>query len=233
MENSNIGRSKEASKGQRKGLREEEPPESCARRVVADRAPGCLNVLVIHEVVPQFDRSGSDLRLTDVLRELRAQGHQVTLIARDASNCEQYRAAFEEFGIHVIAGDPDNLRHTGLNGKTPWSLRDVLEQGKFHLAILCHWFWSGISIPGQYLPEIRALAPGTRIAILTDDRHGERERRSAVLSGLFSDFERGNDFEARETELYGVCDLLLYITEADHRRFAELLPDLPMEHLPM
>ena len=196
-------------------------------------AGGHLNVLVIHELVPQFDRSGSDLRLMDVLRELRVQGHHVTLIARDASNSERYRAAFEEIGIRVIAGDPDGLRHTGINGKTPWALREVLEEGRFHAAILCHWFWSGISIPEQYLSEIRALSPATRIAILTDDRHGERERRSAALSGQFSDFERGEDFETRETELYGACDLLLYITEADHRRFAELLPDLPMEHLPM
>ena len=28
--------------------------------------------------------------------------------------------------------------------------------------------------------------------MLTDDRHGERERRSAALSGLFSDLERGS-----------------------------------------
>src|SRR5262249_36182061 len=37
-------------------------------------------ILVIHELLPHFDRSGSDLRLLDVLRELRAQHHEVTFV---------------------------------------------------------------------------------------------------------------------------------------------------------
>lgn len=191
------------------------------------------NILVIHDLIPHFDRSGSDLRLMDVLRELRAQGHRVTLLARDAGNADCYRPAVEKLGIRVIAGDPDRMRHVGSQAKTEWSLQKVLEEGNFQMAILCHWFWSGIPVSEQYLPEIRAYSPCTRIAILTDDRHGERERRSAALSGHLSDLERGNNFEARELEIYNLADLLLYITEADGVHFARLLPELPMEHLPM
>jgi len=190
-------------------------------------------ILVIHELLPHFDRSGSDLRLLDVLRELRAQGHAVTYVARDGRDFETYQPVLHELGISVAADDPDRLLHNGRTDSTAWSLKELLRGGEFDLAILCHWFWSGISTPEHYLEEIRRVSPSTRIAVLTDDRHGERERRSAALSGFFSDLERGNDFESRELEVYRRADLVLYITEADRRRFDELVPGVEFHHLPM
>jgi SAM-dependent methyltransferase len=157
-----------------------------------------LKILVIHELVPHFDQSGSDLRLLDVLKEIRAQGHRVTLLARDGADSERYSPELESLGIRVIAGDPDRQKHLGADENTSWSFDELLRSEQFDAAILCHWFWSGISIPEHYLNEIRRSSPNTRIAILTDDRHGERERRAATLSGRFSDFERANDFETRE-----------------------------------
>ncbi len=192
-----------------------------------------LNVLVVHEVLPHFDRSGSDQRLMDVLRELRAQGHAVTFLARDGRDRETYTRPLAELGIQVICDDPDRLRHIGRDEKTEWSLREALQSGSFDLAILCQWFWSGISIPEHYLDEIRRWSPSTRIAVLTDDRHGERERRAAVLSGLLSDLERGNDFEAREIEAYRRADFVLYIAESDRAHFEKLVPGLEMQFLPM
>lgn len=190
-------------------------------------------VLVIHEQLPHFDRSGSDLRLLDVLRELRAQGHAVTYLARDGRDIQRYRQCLEDLNISVIPGDPERLRHAGSMETSDWSLAEILQCEKFDAALLFHWFWSGISIPEHYLEEIRRASPSTRIAVLTDDRHGERERRAAGLSGLLSDVERANDFEARELETYRRADLLLYIAEADRRHFAKFLPELPAELLPM
>ena len=195
--------------------------------------PGPQKILIIHDLLPHFDRSGSDLRLLDVLRELRAQGHALTFIARDGANSERYVKPLEELGISVRYHDPDHLRHLGHDNPTNWSFEEILTQENFDLAILCHWFWSGISVPEHYLEEIRCASPSTRILILTDDRHGERERRCASASGLFSDQERGNDFESRELEAYHRADLLLYITEADHQHFRKLIPDLAAEHLPI
>src|SRR5262249_37199591 len=110
--------------------------------------------------------------------------------------------------------------------------QEVLEREKFDIAILSHWFWSGISVPEHYLDEIRRLSPKTRVLVLSEDRHGERERRSAQLSGFLSDIERGNNFEQRETEIYEQADLVLYVTETYHKRFIELVPGLAAEHLP-
>jgi GT2 family glycosyltransferase/SAM-dependent methyltransferase/glycosyltransferase involved in cell wall biosynthesis len=191
------------------------------------------HLLVIHELLPHFDQSGSDLRLLDVLRELRAQGHQVTLIARDGKDAERYSPPLEDLGIRVLAGDPDRMRHLGGDGGTSWSFANLLAAESFDAAILCQWFWSGISIPEHYLDEIRRCSPATRIAVLTDDRHGERERRAARLSGQFADAERAEDFEDREIAAYRAADMVLYITEADRAHFSGFHLDAPMEHLPI
>src|SRR5882762_2133327 len=206
---------------------------SSSTAVTQELPPAPQRLLVIHELVPHSDQSGSDLRLLDVLKELRAQGHQVTFIARDWKNSEKYSPQLQKLGITAIAGDPDRMKHFGLDEPTSWSLRELLHNQHFDAAILCQWFWSGISIPEYYLGEIRHWSPETRIAILTDDRHGERERRSAKLSGLFSDFERARDFEARELAAYHAADMVLYITEADRAHFATLLASTPMGHLPI
>ena len=191
------------------------------------------NILMVHEVLPHFDCSGSDLRLMDVIREIRRQGHQLTYVARDARNFEKYAPAMEALGVKVVVGDSERMRHIGDDRPTPWSFRELLERGRFHAAILFHWYWSGISVAEDYAEDIRKFSSETRILVLTDDRHGERERRLAALSGSFSDLERGNDFEVREEEVYGRADLVLHITEADKKRFLELCPNLQTELLPM
>ncbi|MGH9741313.1 MAG: glycosyltransferase, partial [Candidatus Acidiferrum sp.] len=191
------------------------------------------NILVIHEVLPHFDCSGSDARLMDVIREIRRQGHSLTYVARHGKDFERYAPALEALGVKVAAHDPNRLRHIGEEGATEWSFRELLERERFDAAILFHWYWSGISVAEDYLQEIRTLSSETRVLVLSDDRHGERERRMANLSGALADFERANDFEAREAEVYRQADLVLPITEADKQRFLELCPGLETELLPM
>jgi GT2 family glycosyltransferase/SAM-dependent methyltransferase/glycosyltransferase involved in cell wall biosynthesis len=190
------------------------------------------NILLVHELLPHFDCSGADLRLYELLRELRAMEHRVTLLARDNRNAEKYRPIYEAMGVTVYAGDPQRLRHIGSSDPGSWDLAEVLRNGHFDLAILSHWFWCGISVAEHYLEDIRKLSPTTKIFVLSEDRHGERERRSAKLTGLLSDLERGNNFEQRESEIYSRADLVLYVTETDQRHFLKLLPNLATEHLP-
>jgi GT2 family glycosyltransferase/SAM-dependent methyltransferase/glycosyltransferase involved in cell wall biosynthesis len=190
------------------------------------------NILLVHELLPHFDCSGADLRLYELLRELSSMQHRVTLLARDSRDEEKYRPIYEALGVHVYAGDPERLRHVGSSDPGSWDLAEVLRDGHFDLAILSHWFWCGISVAEHYLEDIRKLSPATRVFVLSEDRHGERERRSAKLTGLLSDLERGNDFEQRESEIYSRADLVLYVTETDQRHFLKLLPNLATEHLP-
>ncbi len=218
--------SDEQRPGGEKGVSGEAPVESIATHDFP------RNILLIHEILPHYDCSGADLRLYELVRELRAQNHNVTFLARDDRDAPRYRAPLEALGAKVFAGDPERLRHVGNDDCASWEFRQVLQRGQFDIAILSHWFWSGISVPEHYMDEIRRYSPATRVLVLSEDRHGERERRSAKLTGLLSDVERGNNFEQREAEIYGRADLVLYVTETDQQRFLELIPGLPTEHLP-
>jgi GT2 family glycosyltransferase/glycosyltransferase involved in cell wall biosynthesis/2-polyprenyl-3-methyl-5-hydroxy-6-metoxy-1,4-benzoquinol methylase len=190
------------------------------------------NVLLVHEILPHYDCSGADLRIFELVRELRRDGHSVTFLARQDRDKEEYAPALEALGAKVIAGDPDRLKHVGEDTTTPWKLREVLQEGRFDTAILCHWYWNAISLAEHYLDEIRRYSPQTCVMVLSEDRHGERERRAFPLSNHISDLERGEDLEQREVEAYQQADLVLYVSEVDHRHYRKLLPDLRVEHLP-
>ncbi len=190
-------------------------------------------VLLVHEALPHFDRSGADMRLMQVLRRLRAQGHEVTYIARHAGERGQYEPVLKELGIAVFAGDAERLRALGMDIETQWKLEDVLRAGRFDAAIFFHWFWSGISVTEQYLDDVRRFSPSTRLIVLTDDRHGIREWRASQLSGLLCDGERALDFLEREFECYRAADLVLAISHDDRQGMLELAPELQIELLPM
>jgi hypothetical protein len=51
-----------------------------------------LNILVVHEMLPHPDRHGADVQWTQMLRELRVQGHSVVHVARSGVNRERYAA---------------------------------------------------------------------------------------------------------------------------------------------
>jgi glycosyltransferase involved in cell wall biosynthesis/2-polyprenyl-3-methyl-5-hydroxy-6-metoxy-1,4-benzoquinol methylase len=190
-------------------------------------------ILIVHEMLPHFDRSGSDMRLMQVIRRLRAAGHEVTYIGRNAADRERYEPALTELGVTVFSGDAERLRALTLDVEEAWKLEAVLRSGAFDLAIFFHWFWSGISVTEQYLNDVRKLSPQTKIVVLTDDRHGIREWRMAELSNLLSDRERSLDFMVREVACYRAADLVLAITEDDRKGLLEIVPELPIELLPM
>jgi O-antigen biosynthesis protein len=189
------------------------------------------NILLVHEVLPHHDCSGADLRFLDVVRELRQAGNHVTYFARSGKNAARYLADLESLGVRV-AIDPMQFEASSEHAKK-CDFRTLIGENAFDLAIFFHWFWAGMSVVEQYSGLVREVSPSTRVVVLTDDRHGERERRAAKLSGKYSDFERANSFEAREREAYASADMLLYITESDKDWFEQLVPNLRTMLLPM
>lgn len=193
---------------------------------------GC-NILIVHEVVPHTDRSGTDTRLMQIVKELRVQRHRVTFVARNGAQREIYAPALTRLGIQVWAHDNERLRALGIFGPAAWKFEDILRQNSFDLAILSMWFWAGISIPEQYLDDIRRISPHTRIAVLTDDQHGEREMQMAKLTRLLSDEERGRDYSRREIEICRRADYTVAISEDDRKALLAEAPELEMGVVPM
>ena len=199
---------------------------------VAASAPAPLRILVVHENLPRPDQSGAEYRFVQVLREMRAQGHSVTYLAPRGFEEQRYVPPLREIGVTVFTNDAQLLRREGHEVAPQWTLQEVLREGQFDLAFFYLWFWMSISIPEQYLDEIRRLSPRTRIAVLTDDCHGLREERGAALSGAWSDRERAVDYLERETEIFRRADVVLAVSDDDRKRLAKDSPGLEIELLP-
>ena len=194
---------------------------------------GPLKILIAHEVLPHPDQNGCDVRLMQVLKELLAQGHELTYLARSGADSEKYTSPLEQLGIKTFSEDLEGLRRFGFDEPSTWSVEAVLKEGRFDLAILFHWFWSSLSVPEQYLDQIRRWSPHTRVAVLSDDQHGLRERRLADLSRLWTALERAHNFAQREFEVYQQADMVLAISEADRQGMRAAIPGLEIEILPM
>jgi GT2 family glycosyltransferase/glycosyltransferase involved in cell wall biosynthesis len=200
----------------------------------ATAADAPLNILVVHETLPFPDRSGSDLRVVQVLTELRAQGHQVAYVARNGLGFAQYAPPLQNLSIPIWAHDAERLRfYMGDDSAPQWTFDAVLEGNRFDLAILFLWFWNGISVPEHYLEEIRRLSPHTRIVVISEDQHGLRELRMADLTHSWSDYERGIDFTNRELEVYRRADMVRVISDDDRRGLLQKAPELNIEVMPM
>lgn len=196
-------------------------------------ASGPLRVLVMHETLPQTDCGGADVRIMQITCALRSLGHSVTFVARLGMRRERYEPPLKAVGVTVYANDAERLKFVGLDVKPEWSFEHILKVNQFDVAILYHWFWTGPSLPEHYVDTIRRVSPHTRVAVLSDDRHGLREMQMAHLNKRFADVERAKDFEYRETETYRQADMVLGITEEDFAEFHRVTPNLLTELLPM
>jgi GT2 family glycosyltransferase/glycosyltransferase involved in cell wall biosynthesis len=199
------------------------------------RTPGeaPLSILVVHEMLPHPDRHGADVQWMQMLREFRAQGHEVVHVARGGVNRDRYTKIVEKLGIKTFTSDAERMRFLGYDLPVEWTFEQVLQEDNFGLAILFHWFWNGTSIPEHYMEEIRRVSPGTFIAVLTDDQQGLREMQMAKLTGQWSDYERSYDFTSREFQVYRRADLVLTISEDDRRALLRAAPELRTGRMPM
>ncbi|HEY0758738.1 MAG TPA: glycosyltransferase family 4 protein [Acidisarcina sp.] len=190
-----------------------------------------MNILVVNERIPQPDRSGADLRLYNLVSDMRDLGHEITLVSRARSMSHEDTLVLKAKGIIVYAGDVERLALSDLADGNIWSFEEVLGQG-FDIVILPLWFWREITIPEHYLENIRNKSPTTRVVILTDDRHGERRRMAARLRGSFAEEECAAGYEVREREVYTNADMVWAISNAEKEAVMALAPGVPVSVVP-
>ena len=189
---------------------------------VTAAGPG-LRVLVVDPFLPLHDRNSGSKRLFELLKQLRAQGHEVTYLARSGVGAEIYAPQVEALGITVHAGDAERLVAMGERpGRPPIDLDRILAEGRFDVAWL-----SFFDVGEQYLPILRERSPGTKIVIDTVDVHWLREHRQAELIGDPALFRRALETKHRERQIYRRADALVAITDADRTALAALAPEVP------
>ena len=188
-------------------------------------ALGARSFLVVYDHVPRPGESGADLRLVQIVELLRASGHRVTLIGRNADSRPEHARALEGLGVTVLAPDPDRTPHLRPKGASI-DLARLCAEERFDVAILYQYFWSGIGVGEQYLPVLRREAPWMRVVLLSDDCHALREERKAQKSGSRSDLERARGLFEKEADSYALADALWTITEEDAERMRAAWPAL-------
>lgn len=100
-------------------------PLSAGSAARPDKETG-YNIRIVHEVVPHADRSGTDTRLMQILKELRAQGHTITFVARNGADREQYAPALNQLGIQLWAHNAERLCALGIFGPGARKFEDLL-----------------------------------------------------------------------------------------------------------
>jgi len=197
-----------------------EHPE--ASEVFAQSANDAVRLLVIGEALPRLDPGdGPDQRLWHLLRALRAQGFRLTYIAREGLDRKNSESALQELGIRTYADDPEKLAVLGSEAKasSSWTLQSVLAETKFAIAILAHSFERGISIPEQYLDDIRRHSPATRIAVWLHDLHQDCSAPVTAHVGELQAFEKHQDWLHRQDEALQRAD---FVIAPDHDQLAML-----------
>ncbi|MBI5365181.1 MAG: glycosyltransferase [Planctomycetes bacterium] len=181
--------------------------------------------LVVYDHVPRPGESGADLRLVQIVELLRAAGHRVTLLGRNADSRPEHAEALEALGVTVLAPDPDRTPFVRPKG-APIDLAELCARERFDAAILYQYFWSGIGVGEQYLPLLRRAAPWMRVVLLSDDCHALREERKAEKSGSRSDRERARGLFEKEADSHALADALWTITREDKERMQAAWPAL-------
>jgi glycosyltransferase involved in cell wall biosynthesis len=190
-----------------------------------------MRILIVHDTIPREDRSGADHRLVQLARSLIKGNHQITFVSRFRASSNESVEILRAQGMEVFAGDDQKLQLYGWSSSNRWSFAEVLEI-KFDVAVLSLWFWNYISVAEDYMEQIRSTSPGTRIAVLTDDRHGYRQNLVARVTRAVTDYEFVEDFTDRELEVYNEADAVVTISDLERDYIREAAPRTPLFVIP-
>ena len=173
-------------------------------------------VLVIDACTPTPDRDSGSLRMFNLLRLLREEGHAVTFFADNLKHDGVYTHALQQLGVQVWWN--------------PW-LRDMPrwfgEHGRnFDLIIASRHY-----VASNYLLLARKLAPQARFVFDTVDLHYLREAREAELSGDPGQQLQAQQTRARELRLIREADLTLVVSPVEQALLAREAPDATVEIL--
>jgi hypothetical protein len=157
-------------------------------------------------------------RLFDIAVSLRTAGDDVTILSRDTAAAPEFTNAMEAAGIAFQQGDAASL----------------FEREQFDTAFLPLWFWNGATVPETYHQTLAEVSPKTKVVVMTDDAHTERQSRIAAyvnsqasLQQQFGALAQPKSVQRRESEAYANADAVISISESDLSAIAPLLGNTP------
>lgn len=167
------------------------------------------NILVVEACMVTPDQDAGSVRMVNMLRIMRNEGHHVTFIADNLDGNPKYAAILTRMGIEV------------LHGQYAGSVRKVLrDRGPtLHAIIFCRYY-----IATQYVSNVRALAPQALIIFDTVDLHFVREQREAQLLGNAAMVRSAALTRAKELAVIDKSDVTIVVSAVEKALLAKIKP---------
>ncbi len=167
------------------------------------------NILIVEACMITPDQDAGSVRLLNMLKILKSDGHHVTFVADNLEYKQKYVTQLQQIGVEV------------LHGAFAGTIRKVLQtRGKSLDAIMfCRHY-----VASRYVDQVRAFAPHARIVFDTIDLHFVREEREATLRNDAAMLRAAAVTRAKELGVMKHSDLTLVVSEFEQALLAEILP---------
>lgn len=173
------------------------------------------NILVVEACMITPDQDSGSIRMLNLLKLLKREGYHVTFVADNLEYQARYVAQLQQLGVEVYYNEWTG----GSVGKLIKRLGRDLDY-----IIFCRHY-----IAGQYVPDVRQLAPGAKIIFDTVDLHFVREEREATLHNNNAMLKAAKATREQELALIRSCDVTLVVSDFEKKLLAELVPEARVE----
>ena len=170
---------------------------------------GQRQILVIDALTPRPDHDSGSLRLVNLMRLLREDGHHVVFLPANREHAGACTEALQQLGIETwyapyAKGAPAWLRTHG---------------ARFDDVLLCRHY-----VASEFLPLLRRHAPRARILFDSVDLHYLREQRAAELTGDATLRRSAQRTRSLELDVIARADVTLVVSEVERELLARDAP---------
>lgn len=208
-------------------LKDQCTPSASVVDSAATRSRG-KNILVIDPFLPLYDQAAGSLRLFNIIKILRNEGHQITFIARNGQNQRRFVDELERLGIEVYDTDAKKMKFLGYNVPGHQIDLELLLTDKAYDVVWLSFY----QIAEQYLDQIRLFSPQSKIIIDSVDVQYVREARRAKVANDPKLLEKAEVTKQNELKMYSKADVVVAVTEVDANVLREEIPNLSTSIIP-
>jgi O-antigen biosynthesis protein len=172
------------------------------------------NILIVEACMITPDQDSGSIRMLNLMRLLKEEGHHVTFVADNLEGTRRYAAQIELLGVEVV------------HGKWVGSVQRFLRErgSSLEAIIFCRHY-----IASQYVKSVRVAAPNARIIFDTVDLHFVRELREAELHADSSMLVAAHLTREKELAVIAKSDVTIVVSAFEKNLLKEIAPAAHVE----
>ncbi|MCB8879391.1 glycosyltransferase [Acidisoma cellulosilytica] len=181
--------------------------------------PDAPKVLFLDSRYPRTDRDSGSLDTFNTIRLLQSFGYDILFIATaEYHEINAYGAELQKHDVTIITSGQFDSIQTFLKQHGP----------EITLGIL-----SRVDCGGQFIDDMRRLAPQARVIFNTVDLHHVRQEREAALTNDRQLLNEARRMEERERYLISMADVTFVVSSSDQNRSRTLAPGADVALMPI